>query len=90
VRQPRAVEVALVDDENLRLVTEPPEGLRVKNAVAVLLEEGPVSGMLLRIFVPDAVVATNRERGQTRLPARADFVFHACLQATFYRKEEGK
>jgi hypothetical protein len=40
VRQARAVEVALVDDEDLRLVLEPPEGARVHDAVAVAREAG--------------------------------------------------
>ena len=38
VRQPRAVVVALVEHEHLRLVGEPPEGRRMQDAVAVALE----------------------------------------------------
>src|SRR5690606_16015850 len=40
VRQPRAVMVAVLGDEDLRLVLQPPEGGRVDDAVAVALEFG--------------------------------------------------
>ena len=38
VRQPRAVVIALVEDEDLRLVGQAPEGGRMQDAVAVALE----------------------------------------------------
>ena len=38
MREPRAVHVAFVVDEHLRLVDQAPEGVRVNDAVAVALE----------------------------------------------------
>src|SRR5918992_5833256 len=42
VREPGAVVVALRRDEHLRLVLEPPKGLRMHDSVAVALERRPV------------------------------------------------
>jgi hypothetical protein len=47
VRQPGPVVVALGRDEDLRLVLEPPEGLRVDDPVAVALEGRPDGRILL-------------------------------------------
>src|SRR6188508_1367321 len=44
VREPGAVVVALRRDEDLRLVLQAPERLRVHDPVAVALERGPVVG----------------------------------------------
>src|SRR5258708_12872378 len=49
MRQACAVIVALVVDEDLRLVFEPPEGRRVQDAIPVLLKRGAVSVFLFRV-----------------------------------------
>ena len=46
--QPGAIEIALVLDENLRLVFQPAEGRAVNDPVAVALETGPVSAFFFR------------------------------------------
>src|SRR5215203_5844408 len=48
VREPRAVVVALRRDEDLRLVLQPPECLRVHDPVAVALERRAQAAVLLR------------------------------------------
>src|SRR5919107_259204 len=63
VREPGAVMVALRRDENLRLVLEPPERLRVDDPVAVALERRPVVGVRLRLVAHGRVRASG-ERGQ--------------------------
>ena len=46
--EPRPVMIALVRDEDLRLVRETPKGRRVDDAVPVTLEVGPRGGAGLR------------------------------------------
>ena len=69
VRQPRAVVIALVEDEHLRLVGQTAEGGRVQHAVAVALEGA--AGRALGLGV-QAAAARNRARGigarRTRSP----------------------
>ena len=64
VRQPVAVVVALVVDEDLRLVFEPAEGGRVDDAVAVALEGRPVGVFGLGMLAPAAVAAGHGVRRQ--------------------------
>src|SRR5918998_6912083 len=45
MREPGAVVIALGRDEDLRLVLQPPERLRVHDPVAVTLERGAVVGV---------------------------------------------
>jgi hypothetical protein len=52
VGEPRAVVVALVVDEDLRLVLETPEGGGVDDAVAVALEHHPEGVLRLRMPAP--------------------------------------
>ena len=68
VRQPGAVVVALGRDEDLRLVLEPAERLRVHDAVAVALEGGAVIGIGLLLRAPGGVGAS-RQRREVGLPA---------------------
>ena len=65
VRQPRAVVVPLVRDEDLRLVLEPPERRRVQDAVAVALVGRAVGALVLRHGPSPAVggVAGPRREG---------------------------
>ena len=63
VSEPRAVVVALGGDEDLRLVLQPAEALRVRDPVAVALERGPqAAGRLLARAVRR--VGEGRQRGQ--------------------------
>ena len=62
VREPRPVEVALVDDEDLRLVLEAAERLGVDHAVAVALVLGPLGVLRLRVTPPAAARAARAER----------------------------
>ena len=72
VGQPRAVVVALGRDEDLRLVLEPPERLRVHDPVAVALERraqrrvGLVHGALGRIGARRPAATATRPRGGER------------------------
>ena len=66
VREPRAVVIAGRVDEHLRLVHEPPEGLRVDDAVAVALEGRPQQARLLLARAPARLVGAH---GQRREPA---------------------
>src|SRR6187200_3467967 len=54
VCEPRAVVVALRVDEDLRLVLQPPEGLRVDDPVAVALKRRPQAALLLLLGDPPA------------------------------------
>src|SRR5215208_1534177 len=62
VCQPRAVMVALGRDEDLRLVLEAPERLRVHDPVAVALEWRAVIGVGLRLLAVRRVRARRERR----------------------------
>ena len=62
VREPRAEVVALGIDEHLRLEPQPPERLRVDDAVAVALERRPEPALLLREVAPARLVGADGER----------------------------
>ena len=66
VREPRPVVVALRRDEDLRLVLQPPERLRVDDPVAVALEGRPVVRIGLGL-VPHGGVRAGRERREALL-----------------------
>ena len=63
VRQTGAVVVALGRDEDLRLVLEAPEGLRVDDPVAIALERRPVVRVRLLDVAPRGIRARGK-RGQ--------------------------
>ena len=67
VGHPRSVMVALGRDEDLRLVLEPPEGLRVHDSVAVALERGPVQRVRLRSLAVGRIGAGRLGRQVLRL-----------------------
>ncbi len=75
VRQARAVVVALVEDEHLRLVGEPPEGGRMQDAVAVALEGAARRALGLRVEAPAA------RHGARRIGRRASARRGARLRA---------
>jgi hypothetical protein len=52
VRQSRAVVVARGSEEDLRLVHQPSEGLRMNDAVAVALKFGAVDALHIRMIAP--------------------------------------
>ena len=54
VGQARAIVVALVEDEHLRLVGEPPEGGRMQHPVAIALEGAARGALRLRVEAPAA------------------------------------
>src|SRR4051794_10636889 len=64
VRQPGAKVVALGVDEDLRLVAEAPERLRVDDPVAVALERRAQSAILFVVRAGTRLVGANGERGQ--------------------------
>src|SRR5215213_2965628 len=63
VREPGAVVVALRRDEDLRLVLEAPEWLRVHDPVAIALERRAMVGVRLGLLA-DRGVRAHGERGQ--------------------------
>src|SRR5205085_8809396 len=63
----RAVVVALVEDEDLRLVLEATEGRRVHDAVAVALELAPGRGRRFRVQPPPALPRVAGVRGRPSL-----------------------
>jgi len=63
VGEPRPVEVAFGDDEDLRLMLQPPEGGGVQDAVPVALEFGPV-GIGALMVAPRRGRAAHRVGGQ--------------------------
>jgi hypothetical protein len=68
VREARAVMVALRVDEDLRLVLEPAEALRVDDAVAVALERGAQAALVfLVVLATGGLVGADGERGQPRI-----------------------
>ena len=67
VRQPGAVVVAGGVDEDLRLVHQPPERLRVDDPVAVALERRPQQARLLLARAPARLVRAHRERREPPL-----------------------
>ena len=67
VRHSRAVVVAGRVDEDLRLPLEPPEGLRVQDAVPVALERRPDAALLLGTSTTARLVRAHRERRQRAL-----------------------
>src|SRR5581483_11416678 len=77
VREPRAEVVALGIDEDLRLVAEPPERLRVHDPVAVALERRPQAALVLRMLAAARLVAPHRERREPALLVLADRVREA-------------
>ena len=62
VREPRPVVVAGWVDEHLRLVHQPPEGLRVDDPVAISLKRGPQQARLFRLGAATRLVGAHRER----------------------------
>ena len=68
VGHPRAVVIALGIDEDLRLSLQPPERLRVDDAVAVALELGANLAGVLGELAPERVERAHGERGQELLP----------------------
>ena len=58
----RAVVVARGVDEDLRLAFQPPERLRVEDAVAVALERGADTAFVLLVRPPRRLVGADRER----------------------------
>ena len=62
VREPGAEVVALGIDEDLRLVAQAAEGLRVDDPVAVALERGPQPAFLLGSLAPARLVRAHGER----------------------------
>ena len=75
VRQPRAVVVAGRVDEHLRLVHEPPERLRVDDAVAVALERRAQQARLLLPRAPARLVGPDRQRREPALLVLANARF---------------
>ena len=69
VRQPSTVVVALRRDKYLRLVAQPPERLRVDNAVAVALKAGAVRTRLHRAQPACGAVRKGRPRLEHRVLA---------------------
>src|SRR4029079_7973769 len=69
--------VALGIDEHLRLVTQPPEGLRVDDPVAVALERRAEAAFLLGNLAPTRLVRAHRERRQPLLLVLANRVREA-------------
>ena len=67
VREPRAEVVALGVDEDLRLVPQPAERLRVDDAVAVALERRAQPALVLCVRAAAALVRANGERRQPAL-----------------------
>ena len=63
VGHPRAVVVALGVDEDLRLPLQPPERLRVDDAVAIALELGANLARILGKLAPTGLERTDGERG---------------------------
>ena len=70
VRHPRAVVVALGVDEDLRLPLQPPERLRVHDAVAVALERRPHGALVLRKRPPARLERADGERREDSSSAR--------------------
>src|SRR6266511_6283985 len=66
VRQPGAVVVALGRDEDLGLVLQPPERLRVDDPVTIALKRRAVVGIRLRLL-PHGGVRARRERRERLL-----------------------
>src|SRR5204863_5144211 len=62
VREPRPVMVAVRVDEDLRLVLEAPERLRVDDPVAVALEGRPQAALLLRREPAARLIGAHGER----------------------------
>ena len=85
VRHPGSVVVALRVDEDLRLALQPPERLRVDDAVAVALERRPHAARLLR-RARGRASRTSARRAATatapRAPARAPSKVSATLPAS--------
>ena len=76
VGHPGAEVVAVRVDEDLRLVPEPAERLRVDDPVAVALERRPQAARLLLVCAPATLVGAHRERRERPLLVRA----HARLE----------
>ena len=76
VGHPGAVVVALGVDEDLRLPLQPPERLRVHEAVAVALERRPDAARLLGLGPAAGLERADGERREPRLLVRA----HALLE----------
>src|SRR3546814_19564300 len=63
VGQPRAVVIALVVDEDLGLVLQPPDGAGMDDAVAVALKAGARRALRLGEVAPPATVGPGGEGG---------------------------
>ena len=61
VREPGTVMVAARVDEDLRLVLEPAEGLRVHDPVSIPLKRRSQPTVVLRVRPPACLVRTHRE-----------------------------
>ncbi len=72
VREPRAVVVALRGDEDLRLVLQPPEALRVHDPVAVALEGRAQAARAPRGALRAGRIRVGGERRQLLVLQRAD------------------
>src|SRR4051794_19647446 len=77
VREPGAEVVALRVDEDLRLVAQPPERLRVDDPVAVALERSPQAAFVLRSLASSRLVRAHGERREPLLFVLANRVGEA-------------
>ena len=77
VREPRAEVVALGIDEDLRLVAQTAERLRVDDPVAVALERRPQAALLLGSLPPARLVRAHGERREPLLLVLANRVGEA-------------
>jgi len=77
VREARPEVVAAGVDEDLRLVPEPAERLRVDDPVAVALERRPQAALLLRVYAAAALVRAHGERREPPLLVLSDGVGEA-------------
>src|SRR3546814_12698181 len=96
VGQPRAVVIALVVDEDLGLVLQPPEGAGMDDAVAVALKAGARRALRLGEVAPPALVGPAGEGGRrirlehgrdpTAWPEVAQWRFSACFRRSAERR----